>query len=158
MQLVSTNKMNMDRANVDLLAWITIGVTLLGIVVAVSLGVWTYNHRYDASAEASDSMKFTFTETRNVAAKSFTQSAGKVYYGYWQDSGKTPVKYRFYYKRSEWSEYYIEDDAVWIYENDEYDGDYKFSSRSKSQKYDFKVKKMTKQNANSKLIVDWAVK
>lgn len=154
MKLALKKNWKIDKARA--VQWIAVGVTLLGIVVAAYLSVWTYNHRYDASAEASTSLKFEFTTSQNVAVKSFTASAGSLYYGYWQDSGKTPVKYTFYYKKNSKSSY-SRLDEVTIYSNDDYTGDYKILTSKNSQKYDFKVTKMSQKSKKSVARIDLGV-
>ena len=85
-----------------------------------------------------------------------TSIAGRLYYGYWQDSGKTSVKYNFYYKRNSKSTYICLKEVT-IYSNDDYTGDYKIVSSKYSRKYDFKVCKMSQKSKKSVARIDLGV-
>ena len=138
---------------------IAVVIAIIGVVVTVTIGVATYNTRYDSSANSSDGFKIKFSKSHNTGASTLSASAGSVWYGVFQKSGKAGTTYNIYYKKSSNSKYSSCIKSLTFYENGTAGkkGDWRLARSKNSQKYDVKVSRITNINSKSVLRVDWAV-
>ena len=151
-----TNVGKNDKANIALEIVVAIIVGIVTCVVTIAVGVWTYNHRYDANAEASGGASFSFESNHNSDSCSFTSSAGTIRYGFFQASGSKNTKYDLSYKKNNNTSYNFLKSTE-CYSNNDYDGDYYLTYSSYSQKYDFKVDRKNNKSTSSSFEVDWGI-
>lgn len=132
--------------------------TIIGVIVTICVGVSQYNSRYDSSCQAADAFQIKYDSTRNVGATSVTASAGSVWYGSWQKSGKSKTTYDYYYKKSSSSSYsYVRTLTFNGNGTSNRQGDWRLTRSKYSQMYDIKVSRTSNKTSNSVLEVDWAV-
>lgn len=149
------NEKTIDQSRV--IADIIIGV--IAIIVAVAVGIATYNTRYDSSAQSSNGFKVPYRSNNNSGTATLTASAGSVWYGAFQKSGKSDTTYDFYYKKTSAASYSDCVKSITFKKNgtDGKKGDWRLARSKYSQKYDVKVKRTSNKSSDSVLRVDWAV-
>ncbi len=138
---------------------VAVVVAVIGVVVTVVVSVATYNSRYDSSAVCADGFKITFNSTSNAGASTLSASAGSVWYGAFQKSGKSGTSYDFYYKKTTSSKYGDCVNTVTFDTNGTSGkhGDWRLARSNNAQKYDVKVKRTSHKKSKSVLRVDWSV-
>ena len=154
---ITSGKRSIDRAAV----WeiIAVIVAIIGLIVQVALSVYTYNKRYDSSCNSSDGFKVSFGANSNTAASTLTASAGSVWYGAWQKSGKSNTIYQIRYKPSGVTAFGPVIRTLTFTENgkENKQGDWRLTRSKYSQKYDIQVQRMSNKSSSSVLRIDWAV-
>ena len=138
---------------------IEIVVAIVSVIVVVAVAIFTYNTRYDSSAQSSSGFELKYSTNVNSASSTLMASAGSVWYGCFQKSGKANTEYCFYYKPTSKSNYGSCVREVNFKKNGAANakGDWLLAKSRYSQKYDIKVSRTSNKKTNSCLHVDWAV-
>lgn len=143
-----------------IIAVLTLAVTCIGVAVAVksyNLSKETYNHRYDADANAAGECSYVFEANgKNSGIASFTVSAGKLTYGYYQESGVSNTEYTLYYKGTVNSNYRKLKNLT-VYSNRNYTGDFYMAKNRYSTRYDVKCAKNNNMGTKSVFKFNWGV-
>ncbi len=140
------------------LTLISIIVTVVSIIATVhciEVSKEDYNHRYDADAQAAGGFVFTLSANAEKA-DTFTASAGRVTYGYFQKDGETPSQYELRYKPSDNTKY-LPLRTIAAYRNGDCVGYFELAYSQYSQKYDLSCKRLGGGSGNTTIEIDWGV-
>jgi|GEM_PF-4174195 len=147
---------NEEKTRAYFLGIIAIIVAIIGIGIASFLSIRAFNHRYDAEAKGAGKIRYEFNSRTNQSVGTFSVSAGRLEYGFFQESGKKNTNYQIEYKKNNSSKFiYVK--YVLVSENNDYNGSYFLIKNSYSQRFDIKVIRYNNKNSNAVFEFDWGI-